>query len=74
VPFKPEGVGLIVNGYELYRNGAPVDFDAKIVSAAIKSRRKTEITLTFTEGPAEGKFWTSDLNVNYVRFNADYTT
>jgi glutamate N-acetyltransferase/amino-acid N-acetyltransferase len=74
VPFKPEGVGLVVNGHELYRAGAPVAFDAKTVSTAIKSERKTQITLTFTEGPAEGKFWTSDLNVNYVRFNADYTT
>jgi glutamate N-acetyltransferase/amino-acid N-acetyltransferase len=74
IPFKPEGVGLIVNGHELYRAGAPVAFDAKTVSTAIKSERKTQITLTFTEGTAEGKFWTSDLNVNYVRFNADYTT
>lgn len=74
VPFKPEGVGLVVNGHELYRAGAPVPFDAKTVSTDIKSVRKTQITLTFTEGSAEGKFWTSDLNVNYVRFNADYTT
>jgi glutamate N-acetyltransferase/amino-acid N-acetyltransferase len=74
VPFKPEGVGLVVNGHELYRAGAPVPFDAKTVSTAIKSERKTNITLTFSEGTANGNFWTSDLNVNYVRFNADYTT
>ncbi|QDU25774.1 Arginine biosynthesis bifunctional protein ArgJ [Anatilimnocola aggregata] len=74
VPFNPDGVGLIVNGHELYRAGAPVPFDAKTVSAAIKSERKTHIKLTFTEGSAVGRFWTSDLNVNYVRFNADYTT
>ncbi|WP_254511347.1 bifunctional glutamate N-acetyltransferase/amino-acid acetyltransferase ArgJ [Anatilimnocola floriformis] len=74
VPFQPEGVGLIVNGHELYRAGAPVAFDAKTVSAAIKNNRKTDITLTFTEGTTTSRFWTSDLNVNYVRFNADYTT
>jgi len=74
VPFNPDGVGLIVNGHELYRAGAPVAFDAKTVSTAIKSERKTQIKLTFTEGSAIGRFWTSDLNVNYVRFNADYTT
>lgn len=74
VPFNPGGVGLIVNGHELYRQGAPVAFDAKIVSAAIKSERKTQVKLTFREGTAVSRFWTSDLNENYVRFNADYTT
>lgn len=74
VPFNPAGVGLIVNGHELYRAGAPVPFDAKTVSQAIKNSRKTDIMLTFTEGDVDGRFWTSDLNVNYVRFNADYTT
>ncbi len=74
VPFNPAGVGLVVNGHELYRAGAPVAFDAKTVSQAIKAERRTQIKLTFSEGAAEGRFWTSDLNVNYVRFNADYTT
>jgi len=74
IPFKPEGVGLIMNGHELYRAGAPLPFDAKTVSQAIKNSRKTNITLTFTEGSVTGRFWTSDLNVNYVRFNSEYTT
>jgi glutamate N-acetyltransferase/amino-acid N-acetyltransferase len=74
VPFKAENVGLIVNGHELYRTGAPVPFDAKTVSDAIKNSRQTNITLTFTEGNVTSRFWTSDLNVNYVRFNSEYTT
>jgi glutamate N-acetyltransferase/amino-acid N-acetyltransferase len=74
VPFDPAGVGLVVNGHELYAAGAPVAFDAKTVSAAIKATRETSIVLTLREGPASIRFWTSDLNVEYVRFNADYTT
>ncbi len=74
VPFDPAGVGLVVNGHKLYERGAPVAFDAKIVSAAIKASRETTIELTFREGDAAIRFWTSDLNVEYVRFNADYTT
>ncbi len=74
VSFDPAGVGLVVNGHRLYAAGAPVAFDAKIVSAAIKGSRETSIVLTFREGPASIRFWTSDLNVDYVRFNADYTT
>ncbi len=74
VPFNPEGVDLIVNGFKLYERGSPVPFDAKTVSAAMKASRETTINLTFREGDAAVRFWTSDLNVDYVRFNADYTT
>jgi len=74
VPFNPAGVDLAVNGHKLYERGAPVPFDAKTVSAAIKATRETTIELTFREGSAAIRFWTSDLNVEYVRFNADYTT
>lgn len=74
VPFDPAGVDLAVNGHKLYEHGAPVRFDAKTVSAAIKASRETKIELTIREGTAGIRFWTSDLNVEYVRFNADYTT
>jgi glutamate N-acetyltransferase/amino-acid N-acetyltransferase len=74
VPFDPAGVGLVLNGHRLYERGAPVAFDAKTVSAAIKAKRETTIEFTFREGDSACRFWTSDLNVDYVRFNADYTT
>jgi glutamate N-acetyltransferase/amino-acid N-acetyltransferase len=74
VPFDPAGVDLVVNGYSLYERGAPVAFEAKSVSTSIKANRETSIVLTFREGSAGVRFWTSDLNAEYVRFNADYTT
>jgi glutamate N-acetyltransferase/amino-acid N-acetyltransferase len=74
VPFDPAGVDLAVNGHKLYEHGAPVRFDAKTVSAAIKGNRETTVELTFREGATGIRFWTSDLNIEYVRFNADYTT
>lgn len=74
VPFDPTGVDLTVNGHRLYERGAPVAFDAKTVSSAIKSTRETSVILTLREGSAAIRFWTSDLNVEYVKFNADYTT
>jgi glutamate N-acetyltransferase / amino-acid N-acetyltransferase len=74
VPFDPGGVDLAINGYSLYERGAPVAFDARTVSASIKSSRETRIVLTLREGDAALRYWTSDLNVEYVRFNADYTT
>lgn len=74
VPFDPGGVDVAINGHLLYERGTPVPFDARTVSEAIKSRRETQIVLTFREGTAAVRYWTSDLNVEYVRFNADYTT
>jgi glutamate N-acetyltransferase/amino-acid N-acetyltransferase len=74
VPLDPAGVDLAINGHALYERGAPVAFDAKTVSASIKASRETSIVLTLREGRERVRFWTSDLNVEYVRFNADYTT
>ena len=74
VPFDPSGVGLMINGHKLYEQGAPVAFDARTVSQAIKATRETDVHLTFAEGDEGIRFWTSDLTVDYVRFNADYTT
>ena len=74
VEFDPEGVDLHVNGFELYRQGAPVEFDDPLVSASIRDNRDTSIVLRFREGNAQIRFWTTDLTAEYVRLNADYRT
>jgi glutamate N-acetyltransferase/amino-acid N-acetyltransferase len=74
VPLAAAGIGLVLNGHRLYADGAPIAFDAKTVSSAIKASRETTIVLTLREGSASIRFWTSDLNADYVRFNSDYTT
>lgn len=74
VPFDPKGVSLWVNGVQLYKDGAPVEFDGKAVSASIRDNRDTHVELTFKEGSASRRFWTTDLTAEYVRLNADYHT
>ncbi len=74
VPFDPAGVDLTVNGHLLYERGAPLPFEAATVSQSIKATRETKLVLRLREGDASIRFWTSDLTVDYVRFNADYTT
>ncbi len=74
VPFDPSAVGLTVNGFELYRKGAPVAFDADQVSSSIKDNRDTSVVLTFREGSERVTFYTTDLTAEYVRLNADYHT
>lgn len=74
VAFNPAKVDLRVNGFELYRQGSPVPFDAEQVSASIHDNRDTHIELTFCEGNSSRRFWTTDLTAEYVRLNADYHT
>jgi glutamate N-acetyltransferase/amino-acid N-acetyltransferase len=74
VSFDPAQVSLLVNGHLLYERGAPVSFQAKAVSQAIKTQRETSIIVTVGPGPASCRHWTSDLTVDYVNFNALYTT
>lgn len=72
VPFDPAKVSLHLNGFLLYEQGAPVDFDPSIAAASIAAERDTSIVLLLSEGQAAARFWTTDLTAEYVRLNADY--
>lgn len=74
VALKEEDISLTLNGFELYRSGAPLPFDAAAVSQSMKDRREVFIELKLTLGPEKIRFWTSDLTKEYVELNADYTT
>ncbi len=74
IAFDPAGVDLRINDFLLYQRGAPVDFDAALVSASIRDQRETRVVLHFAEGDAQVRFWTTDLTAEYVRLNADYHT
>jgi glutamate N-acetyltransferase / amino-acid N-acetyltransferase len=74
VPFDPARLSLHVNGTLLYQQGTPVPFDAGAVSHSMRSQRETHLLLTLGSGYGEVRFWTSDLTVDYVKFNADYHT
>jgi len=74
VPFDPNKMTLYLNGHLLYQHGSPAEFDPKMVSDSIRNSRDTYIQLHLAEGNAKGRFWTTDLTVEYVRLNADYHT
>ena len=74
IEFDPTKVDLSINGTPLYRQGAPLEFDAAKVSASIKDNRDTHVVLSFSEGDARIRFWTTDLTAEYIRLNADYHT
>lgn len=74
IVFDPAGIDLRINGHLLYERGQPVGFDAPKVSASIREHRDTHVELTFREGDAGVRFWTTDMTAEYIRLNADYHT
>lgn len=74
VSFDAARVDLVVNGFALYRQGAPVKFDAAAVSQSMRDHRETRVELTVGGGAGQARFWTSDLTHEYIRINADYHT
>ena len=73
-PIEPEATCLSILGTEIYRNGAPAPFDAKRLSEAMKQAGDVELELTVGNGSGQAIHWASDLTVEYVRFNSEYTT
>lgn len=74
VPLDPSRIDLSINGHRVYQQGAPVPFEAAVVSRAMRDSRETFLDVSLAEGSASCRFWTSDLTVDYVRFNSDYST
>jgi glutamate N-acetyltransferase/amino-acid N-acetyltransferase len=74
VSFDPSKLVLTVNGTLLFRDGAPVAFDADAVSASIKGSREVAIEVDIGSGPGRIRFYSSDLTAEYVHLNADYHT
>ena len=74
VPFAEHDVSLWLGDLPLYRDGAPLAFDAAAASAYLKREREVLIRLRFAHGTGRCTFWTCDLTPEYIRLNADYTT
>ena len=74
VDFDESELSLELDGVPLYRDGAPVPFDAEAVSARLRANRDVRLKLTLRRGDASIRFWTCDLTAEYIRLNADYTT
>jgi glutamate N-acetyltransferase/amino-acid N-acetyltransferase len=74
VMFDEVDLSLWLNGFPLYRDGAPLPFDDATVSAHLRANRETHIRLVLNHGSYGIRFWTCDLTAEYIRLNADYTT
>jgi len=73
-PIRPELTSLKILGTPLYQNGAPVPFNASVTSRLIKDSDTVVMELVVGDGPGQAIRWASDITVEYVRFNSEYTT
>lgn len=71
---QPEKTCLSVLGTEIYRDGAPISYDAKTLSGAMKAATDVILEIRVGDGNGAATQWASDLTVEYVRFNSEYTT
>jgi glutamate N-acetyltransferase/amino-acid N-acetyltransferase len=74
VPLDPRQLELRVNGMPLFSAGEPLPFDAAEASRLIRDHFETRIELIVGEGTGRCTHWTSDLSIEYVQFNSEYTT
>ncbi|WP_144060154.1 bifunctional glutamate N-acetyltransferase/amino-acid acetyltransferase ArgJ [Rhodopirellula sallentina] len=69
-----EKTSLSIEGHFVYRDGAPLKFDAAELSGLMKQSAEVKLHLVVGEGGGTSQYWSSDLTEDYVRFNSLYTT
>ena len=74
VDFDPAATELRLNGHLIFAHGRPELFDAKVVSQSIRAEFEVQIELKVGSGPGNATHYSSDLTVDYVKFNSEYTT
>ncbi|MBC8351821.1 MAG: bifunctional glutamate N-acetyltransferase/amino-acid acetyltransferase ArgJ [Planctomycetes bacterium] len=74
VEFDPSKVTLRINDALIYEAGMPAVYDEKQVSESMRDSHEVRLSLAFGEGDESVRFWGSDLTVDYVKFNSEYST
>lgn len=74
VPFEPAQLSLRINGTTVFQRGVPVPSDVTALAQSLRRQRDAHLELQLEQGAAKATFWTSDLTVEYVQFNSEYTT
>ena len=65
---------LAINRVNLFKDGAPVPFDASDVARSMQRQREVLIELSVGGGTGSARYWTCDLTHEYVTINAEYHT
>lgn len=66
------GMSLSVQGWTIFKNGAPLEFDREAVHQDLR-RSKVRIEVDFLSGPFQATAWGCDLSKKYVDINTEYS-
>jgi glutamate N-acetyltransferase/amino-acid N-acetyltransferase len=73
VPLDPDRIDVVIDGVRVSRHGRPVP-GALAAARRRMARREFRVELRLRQGSGRGRMLASDLTVEYVHFNAAYTT
>ncbi|MEX1024405.1 MAG: bifunctional glutamate N-acetyltransferase/amino-acid acetyltransferase ArgJ [Planctomycetota bacterium] len=73
VPLEAERVSLAIAGVRVFFGGLPTDYDVAAVSERF-GRDEVRVDLDLGAGAASVRRFTTDLSVEYVRINSEYST
>ncbi|MEL7338321.1 MAG: bifunctional ornithine acetyltransferase/N-acetylglutamate synthase, partial [Planctomycetota bacterium] len=65
---------LKINDQLVFENGAPVSFDAVGVSDSMRNTDTVMLDIVVGDATGTSTVWASDLGIDYVTFNSEYTT
>jgi len=74
VDFSLAEVELRLNGHLIFAHGRPEAFDAAEVSRSMQAKFEVDIDLKLGPNGGSVRHYASDLTVDYVKFNSEYTT
>jgi glutamate N-acetyltransferase/amino-acid N-acetyltransferase len=57
----------------IFKNGAPLNFDKKDLESVMK-KKEFRVTVELNAGNFSFMYLTSDISVDYVKINAEYST
>ena len=73
-PIELDATSLWINGHLVFENGQPIQFDEPTIRESMSHNEVCEFRLVVGHGTGSATHWTSDLTVDYVRLNSEYTT
>ncbi|HOU85951.1 MAG TPA: bifunctional glutamate N-acetyltransferase/amino-acid acetyltransferase ArgJ, partial [Spirochaetota bacterium] len=71
--FDPQKMSISFDDMMIFKNGAPLNFDKKDLESVMK-KKEFRVTVELNAGDYSFMYLTSDISVDYVKINAEYST
>lgn len=74
VKINPEKIDIFLNNIQVYKKGAPLDFNKSNLNKQIKKSKEVKVTVNLNLGNKSASAFGCDLSYEYVKFNSAYFT